>query len=179
MNRGRPSSPRAARTARPPPCHRRPVRPPQACGSAARCSFGTARQEAAAEESGACLQPRQLLAHNERFLRTRALRWGLLRRQYLEENLVNFAEANPHMQIAVAPRPNRHPFVRGWYLRDGSKTLSLRNLSAAQIVERLHFLRDMRPVGLRKFAKPFRTSPSVQGEWQLGQLLRPHLTLRA
>jgi hypothetical protein len=34
-------------------------------------------------------------------------------------------------------------------------------------------------VGLRKFAKPFRTSPSVQGEWQLGQLLRPHLTLRA
>ncbi|KOO31528.1 hypothetical protein Ctob_008401 [Chrysochromulina tobinii] len=46
-----PTTPRA-RTARPPPCHRRPLRPPQACGSAARCSFGTARQEAAAEESG-------------------------------------------------------------------------------------------------------------------------------
>ena len=103
-----------------------------------------------------------------------------LRRQYLEEHLVTFAEANPHLQIAVAPRPNRHPFVRGWYLRDKSKTLSLRNLSAAQIVERLQFLRDMRPVGLRKWAKPFRTSRSVQGEWQLGQLLnRPHQTLRA
>mmetsp|Transcript_49683 Transcript_49683/g.129524 ORF Transcript_49683/g.129524 Transcript_49683/m.129524 type:complete len:127 (+) Transcript_49683:83-463(+) len=100
-------------------------------------------------------------------------------RQFLEQNLVNFAEANPQVQIAVSPRPNRHPLVRGWYVRDKSKTLSLRNLSASQVMERLLLLRDMRPVGLRKWAKPFRSPPSVQGEWQMGQLLsRPHQTLR-
>lgn len=92
---------------------------------------------------------------------------------------MSFAETNPQVQFAVSPRPNRHPFVRGWYLRDKSKTLSLRNLSASQIMERLLLLRDMRPVGLRKWAKPFRTSSSVQGAWHLGQRLeRAHQTLR-
>eukprot|EP00325_Prymnesiales_sp_UTEX-LB-985_P022003 CAMPEP_0174720606 /NCGR_PEP_ID=MMETSP1094-20130205/34029_1 /TAXON_ID=156173 /ORGANISM="Chrysochromulina brevifilum, Strain UTEX LB 985" /LENGTH=126 /DNA_ID=CAMNT_0015921119 /DNA_START=21 /DNA_END=401 /DNA_ORIENTATION=+ len=100
-------------------------------------------------------------------------------RQYLEKYLVPFAEANSQIEIAVCQQANRHPIIRGWYMRDPSKTLSLRNLSAEQVVERIFYLRDMRPVGLRKFAKPFRTSPSVQGEWHLGQVLdRPHRTLR-
>ena len=91
-----------------------------------------------------------------------------------------FAEANPQIQICVQEKPNRHPIVRGYYVRDRDKTLSLRSLSPEQIVERLQFLRDMRPMGLRKWAKPFRSSPSIQGMWELGQLLdRPHSTIRA
>ena len=90
-----------------------------------------------------------------------------------------FAKANPQIEIAVSPRPNRHPFVRGWYVRDPWKTLSLKNLSAEQVVERIGFLRNTRPLGMNKWAKPFRTSPSVQGEWRLGHLLdRPHKVLR-
>ena len=57
MNRGTSPQPRAQE---PPSRHLATdsaLRSPQACGSAARFSFGTARQEAAAEESGACLQP--------------------------------------------------------------------------------------------------------------------------
>ena len=105
--------------------------------------------------------------------------FATVHRQYLEENLVNFAEANSHIQIAVESRPNRHPIVRGWYARDKPKSLSLKNLSLEQVAERLLFLRDSRPMGLSKWAKPFRSSPSVQGQWQLGQLLdRPHVTLR-
>ena len=104
----------------------------------------------------------------------------LCRREFLEHRLVPFAEANPHLQIAVATRPNRHPVVQGWFVRDPSKTLSLKGLSLEQVCERLGFLRDMRPVGLRKWAKPFRSSPSVQGEWRLGQNLdQPHKTIRS
>ena len=64
-------------------------------------------------------------------------------------------------------------------MRDAPKELSLKNLSMQQITERIHFLRDSRPVGMRQWAKAFRSGPTVQGEWQLGQQLsKPHRTLR-
>lgn len=91
-----------------------------------------------------------------------------------------FAEANPQIQVCVSKRPNRHPFVQGWYVRDRDKQLSLKNLSMEQVAERVQLLRDMRPIGLSKWARPFRSPPSIQGEWQMGQILdRPHTTIRA
>ena len=65
-------------------------------------------------------------------------------------------------------------------MRDREKTLSLSNLSMQQVMERVQFLRNARPVGMQKWAKPFRTTPSIQGEWEMGQLLdKPHRTIRA
>ena len=101
-------------------------------------------------------------------------------RQYLEEHLVDLAKANPQVEIAVSVRHGRHPWVRGFYLRDSEKTLSLRGLSAFQIVERVGFLRDTRSINMYKNSKAFRTTPSIQGAWELGrQLDLPHRTLRA
>ena len=103
-----------------------------------------------------------------------------LRRQYLEEHLVDLAKANPQIEIAVSTRAGRHPFVRGFYLRDPEKTLSLRGLSASQIIERVSFLRDTRSINMLKHSKAFRTTPSIQGAWELGRHLDlPHRTLRA
>ena len=103
-----------------------------------------------------------------------------MRRHYLEKQLVEFASANPHVDICVSRRPNRHPFVRAWYHRDRDKQLSLKNCSMEQMVERVQFLRDMRPMGLSRWARPFRSSPSVQGGWAFGQILsEPHRTIRA
>ena len=101
-------------------------------------------------------------------------------KDYAERFLVPFAEANPQLSIAVSMRPGKHPYVRGWYVQDRPKRLSLINLSAEQVIERIQLLRDMRPIGLRKNAKAFRTTPSIQGEWELGQKLdRPHVVVRA
>ena len=101
-------------------------------------------------------------------------------KDYAERFLVPFAEANPQLSIAVSMRPGKHPYVRGWYVQDRPKRLSLINLSAEQVIERIQLLRDMRPIGLRKNAKAFRTTPSIQGEWELGQKLdRPHAVVRA
>jgi large subunit ribosomal protein L43 len=100
-------------------------------------------------------------------------------RDYAQRFLVPFAEANPQIQIALSRRANRHPRVTGWYSNDRPKTLSLINLSAEQVVERIQFLRDARPVGLKKNSKAFRTTPSIQGEWEMGQKLeQPHRTIR-
>ena len=100
-------------------------------------------------------------------------------RDYLQRLLLPFAQANPQLRIAVTTRANRHPRVQGWYVKDDGKSLSLANLSAEQIAERIQFLRDARPIGMRKNAKAFRSTPSIQGEWELGQVLdQPHKVLR-
>jgi large subunit ribosomal protein L43 len=101
-------------------------------------------------------------------------------RRFAEELLVPFAKANPQLDICISMKANKHPLIRGFYFRDPEKTLSLRNLSAQQVAERVQFLRDSRPMSMRKWAKPFRTTPSIQGVWELGQQLnRPHRTIRA
>ena len=48
----------------------------------------------------------------------------------------------------------------------------------AQVAMQVQSLRDSRPNKLRKWAKPFRTSPSIQGPWEMGRELGPHRTIR-
>ena len=101
-------------------------------------------------------------------------------RQFAEQMLVPFATANPQIQIAVSNKSGRHPLVTGFYVNDPAKTLSLKGLSAKQVLQRIQTLRDSRPVEVRKWHKQFRSSPSIQGEWELGQVLdQPHKTIRA
>lgn len=98
----------------------------------------------------------------------------------METMLVPFARENPQLEICASLRPGQHPYVRSHYVNDGDKTLSLKNLSAQQVADRLQYMRDARPVPLRKWDKPFRSSPSVQGSWKQGaELDRPHATIRA
>lgn len=97
-------------------------------------------------------------------------------RDYLETMLVPFANANPQIEISVSRLAwGKHPYVRAGYLADGEKTVTLRNYSATQCASNIQQLRDSRPIQLRKWDKPFRTTPSLQGEWALGNALdRPH-----
>lgn len=123
------------------------------------------------------------------------------RREWLDTKLVPFAKDNPQIDICVSLKNNRHPHVKAAYLNDPPKvpapqltrssacreelqcfwqSLSLKNMSAPQVDERISFLRNSRPVAPKKWDRVFRTSPSIQGQWQLGQTLtRPHLVIRA
>lgn len=101
-------------------------------------------------------------------------------REYLSNQLVPFATANPQLQLVVQKRQDRHPFVQGVYVtEDEKKKLSLKSLSAPQVEVQIQSLRDGRPINLRKWAKPFRTSPSIQGPWEMGQELGSHRTIRS
>ena len=102
------------------------------------------------------------------------------RSNFLETMLVPFAEHNPQISIQVAIRPHRYPQVVAEYLVDKPKALSLKGLSAHQVSTRIQLLRDMRPLPLRKWDKAFRSTPSVQGAWEMGhELTRPHRVLRS
>lgn len=101
-------------------------------------------------------------------------------REFLSNQLVPFATANPQLQIVAQLRRDRHPSVQGDYVtEDEKKKLSLKSLSAQQVEVQIQSLRDGRPIKLRKWAKPFRTSPSIQGPWEMGQELGSHRTIRS
>ena len=146
-----------------------------ACGSSRSSSSSTARGVAAALASGTPSQAphRATRFPHEPFLRMRS------RRSYLQQQLVPFASSNPQIKFTVGRWPNRHPFVIGRYLADGEKVLSLKNLSPLQVASRVQFLRDSRPVPLRKWQKQLRSSPSIQGSWQMGRELPAHKVIRA
>jgi len=92
-------------------------------------------------------------------------------RDWIQTQLTPFAKANPHLEVIVSRNPGKEPHVRARYLADGDKALSLKNLSWKQVTMRVQMLRDARPVKLKKWDKPFRSTPSVQGEWTMGQEL--------
>mmetsp|Transcript_18709 Transcript_18709/g.52012 ORF Transcript_18709/g.52012 Transcript_18709/m.52012 type:complete len:131 (-) Transcript_18709:369-761(-) len=92
-------------------------------------------------------------------------------REWIQTQLTPFAKANPHLEIIASRSPGRHPRVQARYMADGDKSLSLKNLSWKQVSMRIQLLRDSRPVRLSKWDKPFRSTPSVQGEWKIGQQL--------
>jgi len=92
-------------------------------------------------------------------------------RAWLTNQLVPYAKANPQIQFVAFRRPAKHPVVVGEYLTDGTKSLSLKGCSWQQVQMRIDYLRDSRPIRLRKWARPFRVTPSVQGGWKMGQQL--------
>ena len=101
-------------------------------------------------------------------------------REYLSNQLIPFATANPQLQIVAQQRKMRHPSVLAEYVNeDERKKLDLKSLSAHQVAAQIQSLRDARPIHLRKWAKPFRTSPSIQGPWEMGQELGSHRTIRS
>ena len=101
-------------------------------------------------------------------------------REFLHTRLIPFASENPQLQIVAKQRRDRHPYALGIYVTEGErKQLDLKNLSAHQVAHQVQSLRDARPVKLRKWAKPFRSSPSVQGPWEMGQELGAHRTIRS
>ena len=120
-------------------------------------------------------QPRSLvISYCERSGSSRGVR------EYLSNQLIPFATANPQLQIVAQQRKMRHPFVQAEYVNeDERKKLDLKSLSAHQVAAQVQSLRDARPIHLRKWAKPFRTSPSIQGPWEMGQELGSHRTIRS
>ena len=103
-------------------------------------------------------------------------------RDFCDRLLIPFAAKNPQVEVVLSQLQvrSRHPFVVARYLSDPDKDLSLRGLSAEQVLSRMQLLRDSRPGRLRKWAKAFRMSPSIQGPWSLGQTLSaPHHVVRA
>ncbi len=101
-------------------------------------------------------------------------------RQYIENDLVEFAKEHPNIVISAKIRNSAHPEVVGEYCEPIFERLCsnsalvngnvnselLRNLSASEIEEKLSEMRSASGAPAKKFKnRTFTQTPSTQGNW--------------
>ncbi|KAI8973455.1 thioredoxin-like protein [Mycotypha africana] len=87
--------------------------------------------------------------------------------EFIKKDLAQFAKENPQIEIAVQPRPNHHPVIRGYYLNGRDKVICTRNLKPAEIREKAYLLRDSSGKKMTNLTKKpvISTTESVRGIW--------------
>jgi large subunit ribosomal protein L43 len=63
-------------------------------------------------------------------------------RNWMGNNLLNFAKENPTLLVRAVLRRSRHPFVRGHYLNGNTKTIGIKNETPGDINDYVYFLRN-------------------------------------
>jgi len=89
-------------------------------------------------------------------------------REWMQKNLLDLANKNPHISFQVETIRNRHPILRANYLNGNSKTIGVKNLTPKEINEYAEFLNNQigRKMSSTGYAKPVVSrNPSIQGEW--------------
>ena len=93
-----------------------------------------------------------------------------LRSQFLQTHLSAFAKQNPGIEVAVSPRPGRHPVIRGHYVNGRDKAICVRKMTPQEILEKTMILRNASGEKLKKSNRAGRhmvrsINESVRGIW--------------
>ncbi|XP_044745352.1 39S ribosomal protein L43, mitochondrial [Coccinella septempunctata] len=88
-------------------------------------------------------------------------------REFIEEDLVDFAKTNPGVVVYLKPRRHRGPVIKAEYLNGQTQWLSCRNFTKDEINKWLNLFKtqqgDKEGIRLRKL---WHTEvPSIQGPW--------------
>ncbi|KAK3191060.1 39S ribosomal protein L51, mitochondrial [Lecanicillium sp. MT-2017a] len=85
---------------------------------------------------------------------------------FIKSLLPKFAANNPQVEIAVSPRPGKHPVAIGHYINGRTKPICVRNLTPYEILQKVELLRDASGDKLRRTNKSvWSGKPSVRGIW--------------
>ncbi|XP_014358075.2 39S ribosomal protein L43, mitochondrial [Papilio machaon] len=88
-------------------------------------------------------------------------------RDYIEQDLVDFASNNPSVVVYLKPRRHRSPVVVAEYLNGDRVWMSMHNKTHSEITKWIEVLRtqqgDVSATRLRKYQ--YTDYPSVQGPW--------------
>ncbi|KAF9056438.1 thioredoxin-like protein [Panaeolus papilionaceus] len=63
-------------------------------------------------------------------------------RTYLLNHVQNFARENPHVEVVVKQRNHKEPIVRGFYVNNRDKVISLKSLEVTGIQKKVQLLLD-------------------------------------
>lgn len=94
--------------------------------------------------------------------------WGSSRglNKFIKQHLYRFASANPQIEIAISPRPSKHPVITAHYINGRHKAICVRNLSEREILQKVELLRDANGEKLKRVTKPVQSIlESVRGVW--------------
>ncbi|KAJ5635978.1 54S ribosomal protein L51 [Penicillium longicatenatum] len=85
---------------------------------------------------------------------------------FLTQTLPNFARENPQIELRVAPRPGKHPVIKGQYVNGREKAICVRNLEPIDILKKAMILKDASGEKLKRTKKPVTSiNESVRGIW--------------
>ncbi|KDQ54888.1 hypothetical protein JAAARDRAFT_196272 [Jaapia argillacea MUCL 33604] len=88
-------------------------------------------------------------------------------RTYLLQHVENLAKANPHVEVVVLQRNMREPIVRGFYLNDRDKVISLKESEVNQIQQKVQLLLDSSGAKIKSLKRrPVEsTTEATRGIW--------------
>jgi large subunit ribosomal protein L43 len=85
---------------------------------------------------------------------------------FLLHELSKFAKRNPEIEITVSKRPNKHPVIKGHYINGNQRSICVRNLEHAQVLQKAEILRDSDGPKNKRVNKPVTSiNESVRGIW--------------
>jgi large subunit ribosomal protein L43 len=89
-------------------------------------------------------------------------------REWMQTNLVKFAENNPNLVVKALKKRAKHPCLTGVYLNGNSKTIGIKNLSTEEIQSHVLHLRNQigRKVKIWKISFAI-DSHSIIYRWQM------------
>lgn len=98
------------------------------------------------------------------FCRTRYDSFGI--RQFIEHDLLNFANANPGVVLYLRPIHMKSPYLIGEYLNGRRASVHVSNFDRAEVNRWVSYLRTRSGQRIVHFKVPQRTPyPSIQGFW--------------
>ena len=87
-------------------------------------------------------------------------------KSFLTHTLPSFARAHPSIEIAISPRPNHHPVIRGHYTNGAVKSICVRSMQIDEVRKMAERLRDTSGEPWRRQMKPVKSvNESVRGVW--------------
>ncbi|XP_061389432.1 large ribosomal subunit protein mL43 [Musca vetustissima] len=100
-------------------------------------------------------------------------------REFIENNLVDFAKENPGVVVYVKPRRHRTPVLVGEYLNGEREWLNCRNTTKEDILKWIEFLKTQNgPSSSMRLRKMWHTDvPSIQGPWTPFTIRNPEMNL--
>ncbi|KAJ1140810.1 hypothetical protein NDU88_007148 [Pleurodeles waltl] len=101
-------------------------------------------------------------------------------REFIEENVVDFAKLNPGIVMYVTPQKCSHPKLIAEYLNGAVKEELITSKSAEEIVQLVQKMANQSGLDIIRIRKMYHTdSPSIQGQWHPFINKPTHLNVKA
>ena len=118
----------------------------------------------------------QLMRLTVKFCKERPTSQGV--REFIEEDIVQFARENPHVALYLKPRRNRSPVIVAEYLNGERHWKSFHCYTRQEVREWLDIMRNASGKEFQVQQKyEFTDNPSIQGMWNSFANLDPSIAL--
>ncbi|ESK88964.1 mitochondrial ribosomal protein [Moniliophthora roreri MCA 2997] len=97
-------------------------------------------------------------------------------RAYILNHVESLSRQNPHVEVVVRQRPQKEPIIRGFYVNNRDKVISLKGLEVTGIQKKVQLLLDSSGAKIKPLKKTVESSSeAARGIWSGLHAERPTL----